>query len=493
MRTVLLCALLLITLSAPALAGPLDITLSRGDLGNVITVELSGDPGELYAIVFSDDSSNMFKWISLTLSVPGLFGTLDGNGEATANLPIPGGAAFNNFVIYSQAATVTLNPLQIDDLSSICTIKLGYGETFVASQDQMTSERTFATGTQLDDDRVLIAGGGGGQVFTPVGLRTAEIYDPCSDQFTLLTSLMAVERSLHSAAKLQDGKVLVTGGSDPFLVISPTADVFDPVTNNFTQTSGNMRRGRIGHGQVTLNDGRVIVTGGSNALGDVVTFVTGTTNQTDIYDPNTDSFAAGPNMSEPKVFASATKLQDGRTLVSGGFSFFTIIIPVPYISSNAQILNVAGTSFSGTGSLNTNRVGHTSVVLSGGDILVAGGASDPVLDPATVASAERFNPGSGTFSNVGSMTTSRALFPLVRLGDGRVLAAGGGTGTYLNLLATNLAEIFDPSSNTWSTTSAMGSSRGAQVGLRLDTGRVLMVGGADTNQNALKTAELFIE
>ncbi len=493
MRPFLLCALIVIGLSAPSLAGSLDLTLSHGDLGNVVTVDLQGDSGELYAIVFSDDSGNMFKWISLTLSVPGLIGSLDGTGHATATLPLPGGAVFNDFVLFSQAATVTLGPLQIDDLSPICTITLGYGDQFVDSQGQLNSERTFATGTELDDGKVLIAGGGGGQVFTPVGLNTAEIYDPCTDSFTLSGSLMAVERSLHNASKIAGNQVLVSGGVDPLLVVTATADVYDPLIDTFTPTSNNMRRARIGHGQVTLDSGKVLVIGGSNALGDVVAFVNGTTNQTDLYDPGTNSFSNGGNMSEPKVYPSSTKLNDGRLLVAGGFSFITIIFPIPFISSNAEIYNPGTNSFSGTGSLNTNRVGHAGIRLGDGTVLVAGGASDPLLDPATITSCERFNPNTGVFTNVGSMATSRALFPLITLGDGRILAAGGGTGTYLSLLATDQSEIFDPNNNTWSATGSLTFGRGGQVGVRLVTGRTLMVGGADSNQNALKSGELYVE
>jgi hypothetical protein len=72
---------------------------------------------------------------------------------------------------------------------------------------------------------------------------------------------------------------------------------------------------RQGATAALLNDGRVLVAGGSVNLA--------ATNFQDlasaeIYDPKTGKFSATGSMSEPLNGATATLLKDGRVLIAGG-------------------------------------------------------------------------------------------------------------------------------------------------------------------------------
>ena len=72
--------------------------------------------------------------------------------------------------------------------------------------------------------------------------------------------------------------------------------------------------------------------------------------------------------------------------------------------------------------------------------------SDPVI-----GSAEVYDPSSGTWSPVGSMSEKRMYFSAVLLEDGTVLVIGGAgesAGEGQNML--DSTELFDPSTNTWS-------------------------------------------
>src|SRR5258708_12048151 len=109
-------------------------------------------------------------------------------------------------------------------------------------------------------------------------------------------------------------------------------------------------------------------------------------------------------------------------------------------------------TFTVTGSMSTPRVGHTATLLTNGKVLMAGGgqAADPVqpvpYPQRVLASAELYDPSSGTFTRTGDMTSPRIGHTATLLPDGRVLMAGG-----LNPSANapNSAELYYPASGTF--------------------------------------------
>jgi N-acetylneuraminic acid mutarotase len=102
-------------------------------------------------------------------------------------------------------------------------------------------------------------------------------------------------------------------------------------------------------------------------------------------------------------------------------------------------------------------------------VLVAGGSTSL----GATASAELYDPSSGTWSATGSMSTSRAGHTATLLPNGKVLIAGG-----LNsIVPTASAELYDPSSGTWSTTGSLSTARGHHTATLLSTGEVLVAGG----------------
>ena len=69
----------------------------------------------------------------------------------------------------------------------------------------------------------------------------------------------------------------------------------------------------------------------------------------------------------------------------------------------------------------TTRYQHTTTLLSDGRLLVAGGTNN---DGAT-ASAELYDPKTGTFTTTGSLAGARAAHTATLLMDGSVLVAAG--------------------------------------------------------------------
>src|SRR5712692_5231942 len=97
--------------------------------------------------------------------------------------------------------------------------------TFTAT-GSMSTGRVFHTATLLNDGRVLIAGGS--------WFASAELYDPSTGTFTA-TGNMTAPRSTHTATLLPNGKALITGGftdrsergGDSVLA---SAEIYDPST-----------------------------------------------------------------------------------------------------------------------------------------------------------------------------------------------------------------------------------------------------------------------
>jgi hypothetical protein len=71
----------------------------------------------------------------------------------------------------------------------------------------------------------------------------------------------------------------------------------------------------------------------------------------------------------------------------------------------------------------------------------------------TVASADLYNPKTGKFTATGSMTTARAYQTATLLSDGRVLVAGGSVvpGVFSGTLLAS-AELYDPKTGTFGPT-----------------------------------------
>ena len=184
----------------------------------------------------------------------------------------------------------------------------------------MLHVRTGHTATLLQDGRVLVAGGiTCCQPPNPSAefyASTAEIYDPATNAFTA-TGSMRDGRGLHAAALLPDGRVLVSGGSGNDPTSPPrNAEIFDPATGQVTP-DGDLLVARDSHAAVTLTDGRVLVVGGEvppELAGRVGIGIP----SSEIYDPQTGQWSAGPTILRPFYGATVTLLGTGRVLVFGG-------------------------------------------------------------------------------------------------------------------------------------------------------------------------------
>jgi hypothetical protein len=129
-------------------------------------------------------------------------------------------------------------------------------------------------------------------------------------------------------------------------------------------------------------------------------------------------------MSTPRQGHTATLLTNGKVLIAGGIG--------PYASpfaplASAELYDPSTGTFTATGSMAKSRAGHTATLLLNGKVLIAGGASDlsPNGDSLPVASgAELYDSSTGTFTGIGNLNDGDHFPSTTLLADGRVLIVG---------------------------------------------------------------------
>ena len=160
------------------------------------------------------------------------------------------------------------------------------------------------------------------------------------------------------------------------------------------------------------------------------------------------------------------------------------------ILSSAELYNPATGTWAPTGSMTTARSGHTATLLPGGRVLVAGGEGSCVnVWCPILASAELYNPATGTWTATGSMNTARYGHTATLLQNGQVLAAGGASGSTAN--AGSTAELYHPATGTWTATGSLDFPRYDTLAWLLPNGQVLVVCGINDPGVPQCVAELY--
>ena len=425
-----------------------------------------------------DPTANTFTAVTATM-------TSTRAGHTSSLLPSGLVLLTGGGTVLSFTASVLLNTAELYD---------PVANTFTSIAAAMTTARAIHTATLLPNGSLLLTGGGN-TVVSPgpfVVLNTAEVFKalpPPANTFTPLTATMASVRGLHTATLLPNGKVVLTGGiKDITLAAINTAELYDPEAQTFTALGATMTSVRVSHTATKLPNGLVLITGGGTIGGH-----RGSAFSTaELYNPTAQTFTAlAGTMSIARVAHTATLLPNGKVLLTGGFSSLASL-------NTAELYDpVANTFKAVTATMTSVRAFHTATLLSSGRVLFTGGSNNG----GGFSTAELYDPVANTFTAVtATMASARAAHTATLLPNGHVLLTGGcgaldNCDLSVSISPLNSAEEYDPVAQTFvAVTATLSAPRGGHTATLLPNGQVLLAGGGNgavTPVTVLNTAELY--
>ena len=309
-----------------------------------------------------------------------------------------------------------------------------------------------------------------------------------------------------------DGKVYYWGSYGDGLV----THVFDPATNGVT-TKAAPGYNVFCMGHTHLADGRIFTAGGH--IDDYEGYI-----HASIYNSNTNSWTSAPDMNAGRWYPTSTTLANGDVLVvsgtihgpassqvfnevpqvyqAGSNSWRTLssatlhlqLYPFMFLAPNGKVflagwnpdtkyLNTSGTgSWSAVAnSIHGWRNYGNAVMYDAGKIILIGGDGDTsTRTPTATAETIDLNATTPAWKSVASMHYARRQQNATLLPDGTILVTGGSSAQGFDVASGAVfpAEIYNPSTNTWTVMASMAKYRGYHsFALLLPDGRVLSGGG----------------
>jgi len=329
------------------------------------------------------------------------------------------------------------------------------------------------------------------------GRDFAELYDPATNRFAVRRPAMKNGRNSASATVIRSGpnagKVLITGGfSEGHGGPLTTTELYDPATNRFIR-GPNL--------SVDLDDHTATEIGSGSKAQWILVAGFETTN---LYDPMRNRFVVGRPMIDQRAGHTATVVtsgpDEGKILFAGGILDNK---PSNYSGRVTELYDPVSNSFEVGAAMNTGRNNHTATVIpsgaNAGKILLVGGWTDRTVKkdvsiPVSLASTELYDAATRSFAQPNMTATLKAArafhtATVISLGPnaGGILIAGGQRDDENPLSST---EIYDPATNSFKPGPAMHSPRSQHAAIVIasgsNAGKILIAGGMELGCYSVK-------
>jgi hypothetical protein len=322
---------------------------------------------------------------------------------------------------------------------------------------------------------------------------------------------MTTARASHTATVMNDGRVLVVGGTDGQGLL-PTSEVFDPVASSWTDTTqlaanpndgvmldptGQFATVRQDHTANNLGTGLVLIAGGFgaerlDAQGQPVGEMLKTCY---LFNPQSNSYQAAADLTENRGWHVSALLANGDVIVMAGLDQnFSLTL------TNAEVFDGMNGTWSqispGTASHHTLGNAITSVnqtLVVGGVNLSAGSQGLSIAGFASPA-VEIFNQQSGSFQGGPTNVGERMEMGAQSMSVGNAFFAGGRglDASQQNLIVVDTTEVYDPTAQAFNTGPTLGVARAApEVAEIGTTSDMLITGGIDGSGVPTAVCEVY--
>ena len=242
------------------------------------------------------------------------------------------------------------------------------------------------------------------------------------------------------------------------------------------QSAASMPLTRNGDVAVRAANGNVYVLGGGVAVG------TGGNRyaEVDAYNPSSDSWSHLTDLPAVRSDFGATVGQDGRLYVFSGFDANS------NYSTDALAYNPSSGTWSTLAPMPDARFDFQAITGTDGRIYVIGGLASDFSTPTRV---DIYNPATNQWTQGGNMHMGRANFGAALGADGKIYVFGGNDlgGNGSGIIT---AEVYDPSSGTWTNLPSLASATANPAVTTGSDGRIYILGGSQNN-HAITTALAF--
>lgn len=488
---------LAVAITAPFLAAQGNFDLDRvtsGTLGTTLTLQarnslpnvpwltmVSGTTGPT-PIALIDPADTRVLSVGIDLLSLWAVGAMSPTGTGSFSAALPNDPAVQGAVLYWQGATLFGAGTLLGQISNPLTTHHTLANTSAALPGALLAPVAAAAVLPTPNRNAgggdfLVVTGGTNQFFASrtLGAEAAPALNTA--------------RSLFTAVRLNDGRMLVTGGLDALGAVTSSCEIYNPATNAFTPAA-NMIGVRAGHAAVTLADGRVMVAGGTNNYTDLTTAITNAINTVEIYNPATNAWSSAPALGGRRVVPALTLLSNGKVMVSGGVEVTLLFgIPIGVTSTNKTQLYTPSTNSWATGpAMPSGRAYHheSQVTLADGRVLMTGGVFVPdlvnALNATSIAAADVYNPTTNTWQAT-TMSRQRTGHSATRLANGDVIVCGGAEGVVQTQIVINAVARFSPATNTWADLAPLVEPRAAHAARLLPDNSLVLLGPGVTSES----------
>ena len=487
-----------------SVAGSLQLVLT-GPVGvpGAILLATNAGPTPLLLVDPSDPRSLAIGTGSLTVFPPSIF--LPPNNEFTIGPFNITSAGFIGVPLFFQGIDFGGGGCAgclVGNISNPSVVRFAAANS-MRSTGTMALRRSFAEVMQNDDGTLIAAGGGQGSVLAQIPTKTTEVYDTIADTWSAGANDLTVGRTLYRVQRMQDGRYLCVGGLGSGQGAQDTAEVYDPATQTFSAVASMSTR-RAAYRGVVRPNGTVIILGGFthlNAAGGFGGILTSSTATSEIYDPGTDTWTAGPAMNVPRATFEMVDIGNDKYLIAGGVGPFThpMFGVIPLVYPACDIYDAVANTITPTNSMSGGAPGATgraafAMIRVGGKVVAAGGGD--VIDGTYMAgrvttSSEVYDIATQTWTASGSMATSRGFHFAFDLGNGKSLHVGGANGNLISLIPQATTEIYDIATGTFSAGPNLPVPTTGYGPFETRNGEIFLVGGSTTGTTALNSVNVY--